>query len=110
MTNNLVYSIIIKQEAVSDIKVGDMMKNPSFKVITKGLETVCEVIATYHDDDTNKDFMVYTDIESFENNNLKLYYSLYENSINGIKLINIESSEDKKIGLQLVQEILKELA
>ena len=85
------------------------MESTSFKVINNGIETIYEVIATYHDDDSNKDFIVYTDRTLTSDNKLKLYYSLYESANNGIKLISIESLEDKKIGLQLVQEILKDL-
>ena len=85
------------------------MEHTSFKVINNNIETICEVIATYHDDDTNKDFIVYTDGTLTNDNKLKLYYSLYESVNNGIKLINVESSEDKKIGLQLIQEIIKDL-
>lgn len=85
------------------------MEHTSFKVINNDKETTCEVIATYHDDDTNKDFIVYTDGTLNSEEELKLYYSLYESVGNGIKLINIESSEDEKIGLQLIQEILKGL-
>ena len=85
------------------------MESTSFKVINNGIETIYEVIATYHDDDSNKDFIVYTDRTLTSDNKLKIYYSLYESANNGIKLISIESLEDKKIGLQLVQEILKDL-
>lgn len=85
------------------------MEHTSFKVINNGKETICEVIATYHDDNTKKDFIVYTDKVLNSDNKLKLYYSLYENVDNGIKLINVESSEDKKIGLRLIQEILKDI-
>ena len=85
------------------------MEHTSFKVINNGKETICEVIATYHDDDTYKDFIVYTDRTLTSDNKLKLYYSLYESVNNGIKLINVESPEDKKIGLKLIQEILKNL-
>lgn len=76
---------------------------------TEGKKTNCKVIATYHDDDTNKDYIVYTDGALTDDNKLKLYYSLYESVNSGIKLIDVESLEDKKIGLQLIQEILKDL-
>lgn len=86
------------------------MKETSFKMFDDNdKEIICYVVATYHDDDTNKNFIVYTDKTLTSDNKLKLYYSLYENVNNGIKLINVESSEDKKIGLQLIQEIIKDL-
>ena len=71
--------------------------------------TIYEIFATYHDDENNKDFIVYTDKTFTKDNKINLYYSLYKNVNNGIILINTESLEDKKIGLQLVQEILKDL-
>ena len=86
------------------------MKQTSFRIIDNtGRETVCDIIATYHHDTSNKDFMVYTDKTLTNDNNLRLYYSLYENLPNGIRLINVNLPEDNKIGLQLVQEIIKEL-
>ena len=85
------------------------MEISSFKVIENDKETTYEVIATYHDDDTNKDYIVYTDRTLTSDNNLKLYYSLYATVANGIKLIKVESPDDKRIGLQLIQEILKDL-
>lgn len=78
-----------------------------FEIIDKkGNKIICEVIATYHDDDTNKDFIVYTDKTLDENKKLKVYYSLYKKIDNSIKLIDITSNDDKKIGLQLVKEII----
>lgn len=74
----------------------------------KGNKVICEVIATYHDDDTNKDFIVYTDKTYDINHKLNVYYSLYEKYNNSIKLIDIIDIKDKKIGLQLIQEIIKE--
>jgi len=38
-----------------------------------------------------------------------IYYSLYKYVNNSIKLIEITDFEDKKIGLQLVQGLLKDI-
>ena len=74
-----------------------------------GNEIVCEVIATYHDDDTNKDYIVYTDKTLDENKKLKVYYGLYEEVDNGIKLKEAKTPEEKSIGLQIIKEILNDL-
>ena len=79
-----------------------------FKVINNDKEIICEIIATYHDDATDKDFMVYTD-SRITDNKIKLYYSLYKTVDNGIKLIDPISCEDRQIGLGLIQEIVKDL-
>ncbi len=86
------------------------MKSMQFEMKDKlGNIIICDVIATYHDDDTNKNFIVYTDRTFDENKKLKVYYSLYEQLNNSIKLIDIKDPEDKKIGLQLIKEIIKDL-
>lgn len=74
-----------------------------------GNEIVCEVIATYHDDDTNKDYIVYTDKTLDENKKLKVYYGLYEKVGKGIKLKEAKTPEEKSIGLQIIKEILNDI-
>ena len=86
------------------------MNSMQFEVTKNdGKKVICEVIATYHDDDTNKDFIVYTDKTFDENKKLKIYYSLYEKVHNAIKLIDITDINDKKIGLELIKEIINEI-
>ncbi len=86
------------------------MKNMQFETKSKnGKRIVCEVIATYHDDDTNKDFIIYTDKTLDENKKIRVYYSLYETVDNNIKLIDITDFEDRKIGLQLIKEIINDM-
>ena len=80
------------------------------KADEKGEKVKCEVIATYHDDDINKDFIVYTDNTFTKDHKLKIYYSLYEEVPKGIRLINIKTREEEKTGLELVKELLKELS
>ncbi len=74
-----------------------------------GNKIIYEVFATYHDDDSNKDFIIYTDRSLDENNKLKVYYSLYKKIDNNIKLIEITDVNDKKIGLQLIKELVNDL-
>ncbi len=74
-----------------------------------GKDIICDVICTYKDEDTNKDFIVFTDRTLDKNNKLNLYYSLYEKIDNNIKLIEITDIEDKRTGLQLIEEIVKEM-
>lgn len=74
-----------------------------------GNRIICEVFATYHDDETNKDFIIYTDKTLDENNKLKVYYSLYKRIDNKIKLIDITNIDDKKVGLQLIKELVNDL-
>ena len=81
-----------------------------FEITNKdGKKIICDVIATYRDDNVNKDFIVYTDKSFDEKGKLKLFYSLYKKVGNSIKLIDITDIEDKKIGLELIKEIFNDI-
>lgn len=81
------------------------MEELSFTIYENGLEIVYDIIATYHDDDSNKDYVVYTDKQLDKNNSLNLFYSLYSYENNKLKLLETNELEDKKVGLELIKEI-----
>ena len=86
------------------------MESMQFEITNKdGKKITCETIATYHDDDSNKDFIVYTDGSLNKENKLNIYYSLYKMHDNGIELIEVTNKEDKKIGLELIKELITDL-
>ena len=68
------------------------MNELEFKIIEDNKEITCNAIATYHDDNLNKDFIIYTDNTYNEKKELNIYYSLYKRIDNNIKLINLGSS------------------
>jgi len=74
-----------------------------------GKEILLEVIATYHDEKLNKDFIIYTDKTYDEHGKLKVYYALYKKEDNNIKLIKTETNEERKVGLMLIKEIMKDI-
>ena len=85
-----------------------MLEKREFVVINDDGSIInCEALATYHHDDNNKDYIVYTDGSLTSEDNLRLFYSLYEEVNNNIKLIDITSVEDQEIGMQLVQALIK---
>ena len=67
------------------------------------------VIATYHDDNLNKDFLVYTDKTYNLENKLNVYYSTYQVIDNEIKINDTMSVDEKKVGLMLLKEIMNDL-
>ena len=85
-----------------------MLNKREFVVINDdGAIINCEAIATYHHEENNKDYIVYTDGTLTSEDNLRLYYSLYEEVNDNIKLIDITDIEDQEIGMQLVQAVIK---
>ena len=51
-----------------------------------------EVIATYSDEKSNKEFVVFTD-NSYTNNNLNIYYGLYDKDTKQVKGIDDPNDE-----------------
>ncbi len=86
------------------------MKSMQFQTIDeKGNKNTYDVIATYYDDEKNKDFMVYTDRTLNKENKLNVYYSLYKKIDNSIKLIDITDKDDEKTALEVVREVISDL-
>ena len=87
------------------------MKRMTFKATDKdGNEVEYEVIATYEDEETNKSYIVYTDKTFNENNNLKIYASLYKMNGENIKLFELENKDDKEIVEELIKEVVNSLS
>ncbi len=70
---------------------------------------ICDALFTYHDDDTNKDYIIYTDNLINKDNKINIYYSLYKKDKDSINLINIKDINDKEICLELVKEYLSSI-
>ena len=68
-------------------------------------EILYEIILTYQDEKTKKNYMIYTDGLENENGSLNLFGSLYQIEQENILPIEISSLEDQKI----IDEILSQL-
>ena len=78
----------------------------NFTVIDdNGKEIECEVLFTFESDETNKNYIVYTDNTIDEEGNTKVYASIYEPDQEDLKLTPIETEKEWKI----VETILNEL-
>lgn len=68
---------------------------------------IYDSILTYHDDDTKKDYILYTD--NIIKNNVNIYYSLYKKDKDNIVLFDVKEREDKEICLELIKEYLSSI-
>ena len=66
---------------------------------------LCDVLATWHDDGTNKDFIFYTD-NQYIDNKLNIYYGLYMIQDGVIKVSEIVNNEDEELALRVMKEII----
>jgi len=78
----------------------------TFKILGEdGKEIECEVLFTFESDETNKNYIVYTDNTLDEQGNTKVYASIYNPNEENTNLIPIETEKEWKI----IETILEEL-
>ena len=82
----------------------------TFKIFNdEGKEVECEVLFTFEYDETNKNYIVYTDNTVDEEGNTKVYASIYNPDEDETKLIPIESEKEWKIIETILDELQKEI-
>jgi uncharacterized protein YrzB (UPF0473 family) len=83
-----------------------MEEKMTFKVFQDdGTEIECEVLFTFESDETNKNYIVYTDNTTDEEGNTKVYASIYTPESEETKLEPIETDHEWAI----IEKILGEL-
>ena len=65
-----------------------------------------EVVATVRDEDTNKDYVVYTDKHIDKNVGIRLYCDQYYEENGEIIPVKITSEEDKEVAKDVINEIM----
>ncbi len=78
-----------------------------FSFIENGI--TYHVIATYYDKEyTKKNYILYTD-NNFKDGKLQVFYSIYEEYPDKkIKLLELKTPEEKKVGLAFLKAILED--
>ncbi|MEG2322096.1 MAG: DUF1292 domain-containing protein [Bacilli bacterium] len=74
-----------------------------------GKEVECEVLFTFESDETNKNYIVYTDNTSDDDGNTKVYASIYTPGEDDLKLEPIETEKEWKIIETILSEIQEEV-
>ena len=83
----------------------------TFKVINdEGKEIDCEVLFTFESDETQKNYIVYTDNTVDEEGNTKVYASIYNPDQDETKLLPIETDKEWKIIETILEELQNETA
>ena len=81
-----------------------------FKVIDEnGKEIECEVLFTFESDETNKNYIVYTDNTTDEGGNTKVYASIYTPDSENLNLQHIETDKEWKIIETILNELQEEV-
>lgn len=86
-----------------------MDKKNTFKVLDEaGKEIECEILFTFESDETGKNYIIYTDNETDEENNTKVYASIFDPTKETITLDPIESEKEWKIIENILESLQKQ--
>ena len=84
-------------------------KNKFIVINDEGKEIECEVLFTFESEETNKNYIVYTDNTVDEIGNIKVYASIFDPNNENTKLEPIETEKEWKI-IENILETLQEEA
>ena len=86
-----------------------MNKENTFKIIDKdGKEIEFEILFTFESDETNKNYMVYTDNTTDEEGNTKVYASVFNPNAEPLELLPVETEREWKIIETIITSITEE--
>ena len=86
-----------------------MNKENKFKVIDKdGKEIEFEILFTFESDETNKNYMVYTDNTTDEEGNTKVYASVFNPNAEPLELLPVETEREWKVIETIITSIEEE--
>lgn len=84
------------------------MKKNSFSMIdANGVETVYDVLFTFESEETNKNYIVYTDNTKDETGNIEVYASIYDPEDPHSKLEAITTEKEWKV-IETILDTLQE--
>jgi len=86
-----------------------MEEKMTFKVLTEeGKELECEVLFTFESEETEKNYLVYTDNTLDTDGSTKVYAAIYDPNQEGVNLIPIETEKEWKIVETILEEVQAE--
>lgn len=86
-----------------------MNKENTFKIIDKdGKEIEFEILFTFESDETNKNYMVYTDNTTDEEGNTKVYASIFNPNAEPLELLPVETEREWKVIETIITSIEEE--
>jgi len=86
-----------------------MNNENTFTIIdNEGKERTCEVLFTFESDETNKNYIVYTDNTKDDDGNVRVYASIYKKTAKKTELQPIDSEREWKIVETILESIQEE--
>lgn len=90
--------------------IADDRLDATFTVISEnGEETECEILFTYSDDNTNRNYIVYTDNSRDDENNTRVFASIFNPDEKNPVLYPIETDEEWKMIEKALKTVINDL-
>lgn len=83
-------------------------ENTFIMLDNEGKEIECEVLFTFESDETNKNYIVYTDNTKDEEGNVRVYASIYDPEQENTELKPIETDREWKVVETILESIQEE--
>lgn len=83
-----------------------MERKHVYEVLDDGTKVCYDVILTFHNDDYDKDYIVYTDNTYDEDDKLRIYASVYD-SYNNTFIGSVDTDEEWDTINRLLKEVLE---
>lgn len=71
-----------------------MFKDNKFTVMAGGKEIICDVLFTFHSQQTDKDYMAFTDHTKNRAGDVNVFYAIYDPNAEQISLAPIETEQE----------------
>ena len=87
-----------------------MFKDNKFAVMAGNKEIVCDVLFTYHSEQTNKDYVAFTDHSKAPDGSASVFYATYDPNAESIDLAPIQTQSEWIMLREMFEQIQEDAA
>ena len=87
-----------------------MFKDNKFAVMAGNKEIVCDVLFTYHSEQTNKDYVAFTDHSKAPDGSASVFYATYDPNAESIDLAPIQTQSEWVMLREMFEQIQEDAA
>ena len=87
-----------------------MFKDNKFAVMAGSKEIVCDVLFTYHSEQTGKDYVAFTDHSKAPDGSASVFYATYDPNAESIDLVPIQTQGEWTMLREMFEQIQEDAA
>ena len=90
--------------------MSDKFANNKFSVMAGGKEIVCDILFTHHSEQTDKDYMAFTDHSKAPDGSASVFYATYDPNAESIDLAPIQTQSEWIMLREMFEQIQEDAA